>query len=79
MYRREKRKTLITPLPLSVVVLLPILVSASGYSFAQPGAQPSTSSASVLPTLNPVVISGTRIEQSSFSLPMSIDEVEALV
>jgi iron complex outermembrane receptor protein len=89
MYRREKQKTLKTPppLPVAVVVLLPILIWASGYSFAQPGpqltapsaAQQDTSPASGLPILDPVVISGTRIEQSSFSLPMSVDVVEALV
>ena len=89
MYRREKQKTLKAPppLPVAVVVLLPVLVSASGYAFAQPGAeltapsaaQQDPSPASVLPTLDPVVISGTRIEQSSFSLPMSVDVVEALV
>jgi len=87
MYRREKQKTLKAPppLPVAVVVLLPVLVSASGYAFAQPGAeltapsaaQQDPSPASVLPILDPVVISGTRIERSSFSLPMSVDVVEA--
>src|SRR5690242_4042779 len=31
------------------------------------------------PRLNPVVITGTRVEQSNFSLPMSVDAVEASV
>ena len=36
-------------------------------------------SATAVPKLNPVVISGTRVEQSSFSLPMSADVVEASI
>lgn len=55
------------------VVGLVSLVFASGFSSAQ-----STASSGGTPaTLNPVVITGTRVEQSSFSLPMSIDSVEA--
>ena len=55
------------------VVGLVSLVFASGFSSAQ-----STASSGHAPaTLNPVVITGTRVEQSSFSLPMSIDVVEA--
>lgn len=42
-------------------------------------AQPVESSGKSLPVLNPVVITGTRTEQSSFSLPMSIDVVETKV
>ncbi|SEO44534.1 iron complex outermembrane recepter protein [Nitrosovibrio sp. Nv6] len=89
MYRRKKRKSLKTPrpIPVVVVVLLPVLVSASGPSIAQtddqsrtlPAAQQDATPPGALPILNPVVISGTRMEQSSFSLPMSIDVVEAPV
>jgi len=42
-------------------------------------APPAESSGKSLPVLNPVVITGTRTEQSSFSLPMSIDVVETKV
>lgn len=49
------------------------LMLASGLSSAQSLASPSVPQ----PTLNPVVITGTRIDQSSFSLPMSIDVVES--
>lgn len=55
------------------VVGLVSLVFASGFS----SAQSTVSSGSAPATLNPVVITGTRVEQSSFSLPMSIDAVEA--
>lgn len=52
-----------------------ILISGTDSSFAQaispPGGAPVT--------LRPVVVSGTRVEQSSFSLPMSVDVVEGLV
>ncbi|WON73724.1 TonB-dependent receptor [Nitrosospira sp. Is2] len=52
-----------------------ILMSGTDSSFAQaifpPGGAPVT--------LRPVVVSGTRVEQSSFSLPMSVDVVEGLV
>ncbi|MEO6825341.1 MAG: TonB-dependent receptor [Nitrosospira sp.] len=51
------------------------LMLASGLSSAQ-----STAESDIpRPTLNPVVITGTRIDQSSFSLPMSIDVVESTV
>ncbi|SCX46413.1 iron complex outermembrane recepter protein [Nitrosospira sp. Nsp1] len=82
-------------MPATAVVVLLILAPASGSLLAQPDAepdtqlpvrpivrpvaQPSASSSSALPTLHPVVITGTRMEQSSFSLPMSIDVVEGLV
>jgi hypothetical protein len=51
------------------------LMLASGLSSAQ------SIGSSHLPqsTFNPVVITGTRIDQSSFSLPMSIDVVESAV
>ncbi|MGH8762498.1 MAG: TonB-dependent receptor plug domain-containing protein, partial [Nitrosospira sp.] len=55
------------------VVGLVSLVFASGFS----SAQSTVSSGGVPATLNPVVITGTRVEQSSFSLPMSVDAVEA--
>ena len=55
------------------VVGLVSLVFASGFS----SAQSTVSSGHAPATLNPVVITGTRVEQSSFSLPMSIDVVEA--
>lgn len=51
------------------------LMLASGLS----SAQSIGSSHLPQPTLNPVVITGTRIDQSSFSLPMSIDVVESAV
>ncbi|SEK65026.1 TonB-dependent receptor family protein [Nitrosovibrio tenuis] len=50
-----------------------LLTIAASPSFAE-AADPA---ASILSKLNPVVITGTRIEQSSFSLPMSADVVEA--
>ncbi|MDN5882334.1 MAG: TonB-dependent receptor, partial [Nitrosospira sp.] len=56
------------------VVSLITLVFAPGFASAQSTAIPSPGG--VPPTLNPVVITGTRVEQSSFSLPMSIDVVE---
>lgn len=37
------------------------------------------SSSNAQPTLNPVVVTGTRVDQSSFLLPMSIDVVESPV
>lgn len=52
-----------------------VLAIAASPSFAQ-AADPS---ATAPPKLNPVVITGTRIEQSSFLLPMSADVVEAAV
>ncbi|SCY11910.1 iron complex outermembrane recepter protein [Nitrosospira sp. Nl5] len=55
------------------VVGLVTLVFASGFS----SAQSTASSGSPPSALNPVVVTGTRVEQSSFSLPMSIDVVEA--
>lgn len=78
-------------MPATAVVVLLILASASGSLLAQPDAeadtqlpvrpvaQPSASSSSAPPALHPVVITGTRMEQSSFSLPMSIDVVDGLV
>lgn len=60
------------------------LAFASGFSSAQSPSQQSpqavaASSSNTTPTLNPVVVTGTRVDQSSFLLPMSIDVVEASV
>lgn len=45
---------------------------------AEEGAEKTATDAAP-PSLDPVVITGTRVEQRSFSLPMSIDTVEGLV
>jgi iron complex outermembrane receptor protein len=59
------------------------LLLASGFASAQqqPASQSAGSStvAPAVPTLNPVVVTGTRVEQSSFMLPMSVDAVEGTV
>ena len=56
-----------------------ILISGMGSALAQEISPPRLSPAGGSITLSPVVVSGTRVEQSSFSLPMSIDVVEGLV
>ncbi len=77
------------------IIAQPILALVPGASLAQPEEQPAAASASrsavqqakpgvegstaTLPVLDPVVITGTRVEQASFSLPMSIDSVGGLV
>ena len=59
--------------PVTLAAALANLMLASSLSSAQ-----STASLDSTPsTLNPVVITGTRVNQSSFSLPMSIDVVES--
>lgn len=59
------------------------MLLASGFAFAQQEqASPSAGSSTVepaVPALNPVVVTGTRVEQSSFMLPMSVDAVEGSV
>jgi iron complex outermembrane receptor protein len=61
------------------------LLLASGFASAQQEqasqlpVQPSPAAVPVGPALNPVVVTGTRMEQSSFMLPMSIDVVESPV
>ena len=61
------------------------LLLASGFASAQQEqasqlpVQPSPATVPVGPALNPVVVTGTRMEQSSFMLPMSIDVVESPV
>jgi iron complex outermembrane receptor protein len=56
-----------------------LLISGTDSSFAQAIAPPRGLPGGAPVTLSPVVVSGTRVEQSSFSLPMSIDVVEGLV
>jgi iron complex outermembrane receptor protein len=68
-----KNKAPFRTLHLKLVVALNV---AAGPSFVQAADPPS---AVTTPKHNPVVITGTRIEQSSFSLPMSADVVEAAV
>jgi iron complex outermembrane receptor protein len=65
---------------LAAVAIAPsILISGIGSALAQALSSPRVSPSVAPVTLNPVVVSGTRLEQSSFSLPMSIDVVEGLV
>jgi len=65
---------------LAAVAIAPsILISGIGSALAQALSSPRVSPSGAPVTLNPVVVSGTRLEQSSFSLPMSIDVVEGLV
>ncbi len=56
-----------------------ILISGMGSALAQEISPPRVSPGGGSVTLSPVVVSGTRMEQSSFSLPMSVDVVEGLV
>ncbi|SFH54249.1 iron complex outermembrane recepter protein [Nitrosospira sp. Nsp14] len=56
-----------------------ILISGLGSALAQAISSPRVSTGNAAVSLSPVVVSGTRVEQSSFSLPMSIDVVEGLV
>lgn len=67
-----KNKAPFRTLHLKLVLALNIAVGPSFVQAADP-------LAITPPKLNPVVITGTRIEQSSFSLPMSADVVEAAV
>ena len=62
-------------MPMAAAFLVAIGTAASGISLAQ-ALEPSDNPP---PKLNPVVITGTRVEQSSFSLPMSVDAVDAAV
>lgn len=57
-----------------ILAILGNLILASGLSSAR-SVPPDVPQ----PALNPVVVTGTRIDQSSFSLPMSIDVVESVV
>ena len=70
--RRKNKKSFGTP---HLIPVAAVLTVAAGPSFAE-ATDPSATTA---PKLNPVVITGTRIEQSTFSLPMSADVVEAAV
>lgn len=78
---------ILNPALVALGIGLPNLVLASDSPSVQPKtrtntaaeAPPVDSSGKSLPVLNPVVITGTRTEQSSFSLPMSIDVVETKV
>jgi iron complex outermembrane receptor protein len=67
----------------SITTSITTLLLASGFASAQQeqssqSARPSTATP-VAAALNPVVITGTRVEQSSFMLPMSVDVVDSAV
>src|SRR5688500_18855824 len=68
---------------ISITTGITTLLLASGFASAQQEQSSQSARSSTVapfaPRLNPIVVTGTLVEQSSFMLPMSIDVVESSV